>query len=73
MLTRVSELLLATRLEGYFLSVGLAIPLLANYRVEYETFGSGREPSQADNAKGKLRGYSLALGLAAMLGTRGHT
>jgi hypothetical protein len=61
--------LLATRLEGYFLTVGLAIPLIANYQVKYTTLGSRHEPAESGTAKGRLRGYSLVVGLTAMLGT----
>jgi hypothetical protein len=56
--------LLATRLEGYFLTIGMAMPLLTSFSAKSET-----RNGEPDNKHGQLRGYSIMLALSSMLGT----
>ena len=55
--------LLTTRVEGYFLNLGVSMPLLASYQAK-QTVGD-----QQVTESGQLRGYSIVVGLSAMLGT----
>lgn len=57
--------LLETRVEGYFLTIGMAMPLLSSYSAKY----SRRDGEPVSPEKGQLRGYSLLIALKAMLGT----
>lgn len=62
--------LLMTRLEGYFLTLGGAMPLLANYSARYTQrpeIGSSEAIQKSQH--GDLRGYSILITLTAMLGT----
>ena len=61
--------LLKTRLEGYFFTIGGAMPILANYSARYTKRPDANSPDAAQvTQKGDLRGYSLVITLAAMLG-----
>lgn len=59
--------LLETRVEGYFLTIGMAMPVLSSYSAKYDK----REGDQVEeqNDKGQLRGYSILIALKSMLGT----
>lgn len=66
--------LLTTRLEGYLLTIGVAIPLITTYSSRYsvrdnatttEAVGATREEKDS----GQLRGYSVLCSLTAFLGT----
>lgn len=57
--------LLMTRVEGYVLTLGMAMPLLATYKAEYSTKAGGENTSES----GRLRGYQMLVSLTAMLGT----
>lgn len=64
---------LMTRLEGYLMTIGVEIPLLATYSAAY-TIRDNESPTellptreQKDN--GQLRGYSVLFGLTTFLGT----
>jgi hypothetical protein len=57
--------LLTTRVEGYFLTIGAAMPLVASYSSQYTERGD--ETQHFDH--GKLSGYSLLVTLKSMLGT----
>lgn len=57
--------LLETRVEGYFLTIGMAMPMLSSYTARYNRRDSGEPVRQ----KGRLRGYSILIGLTSMLGT----
>ncbi len=68
--------LLETRVEGYFLTIGMAMPLLTAYQAQYDVRGDvgAADPSATGDLthvreKGQLRGYSLVISLKAMLGT----
>ena len=56
--------LLETRVEGYFLTIGMAMPLLSSYSAKYD-----KRDGEPVTEKGQLRGYSLVITLKAMLGT----
>ncbi len=62
--------LLATRLEGYVMTVGVAIPLLASYQAHYDKRGDVTEQFEPKkiSEKGPLKGYSLLVSLNAFLG-----
>lgn len=57
--------LLTTRVEGYFLTLGAAMPIATTYTANYLTKGA----SDGHRDRGQLYGYSLLLTLKAMLGT----
>lgn len=59
--------LLETRVEGYFLTIGMAMPVLSSYSAKYDK----REGDEVEekNDKGQLRGYSILVALKSMLGT----
>ncbi len=69
--------LLETRVEGYFLTIGMAMPLLSSYSAKYDKRGSDEASSEEDSGdgveekdeKGQLRGYSIMVALKSMLGT----
>lgn len=56
--------LLATRVEGYLLTLGVAMPLQVSYQAKYETFDG-----ESHTETGQLRGYSIMASLTALLGT----
>lgn len=56
--------LLATRVEGYVLTIGAAAPMVATYSADYTT-----QDGKQHSSRGKLNGYGLLLSLKAMLGT----
>lgn len=53
---------LLTRIEGYFLTIGISTPLQAKYSLSYE------ENNELLKARGDLQGYSLIVSLSALLG-----
>ena len=57
--------LLATRVEGYILTVGASVPLNAAFKATTHTKGA----SQSSSDSGALQGYSILVSLKAMLGT----
>lgn len=67
--------LLATRLEGFILTVGMAMPLLVSYKAQYDTRTQRDrqntivKPAGTARESGQLRGYSIVIALTAMLGT----
>ena len=67
--------LLRTRLEGFFLNVGIAMPLLVSYKAQYDTRSRIDEesgdiiPADTERESGQLRGYSITIAVTAMLGT----
>lgn len=73
--------LLATRVEGYFLTLGMAMPIMVSYNARYSlrtkpapvaTPAEAQEPAkgpQSVEEKGRMRGYSVLVSLTAMLGT----
>jgi hypothetical protein len=76
---------LATRLEGYLLTIGAAMPLVINYQAKFErrirrdvTADASASPEERaesaasvepDTESGRLRGYSVLVTLTALLGT----
>jgi hypothetical protein len=66
--------LLATRVEGYVLTLGMEMPLLVTYQAKFQTRERKKddgsiEPAHAETASGQLRGYSILVALTALLGT----
>jgi hypothetical protein len=72
--------LLKTRIDGYILTIGIAMPLLISYQAKYTTRDKYvvregadvpeiEEPSRDVTDSGRLRGYSLMINLTALLGT----
>jgi hypothetical protein len=64
--------LLTTRLEGYLLTIGVAIPLLTTYSAKYTVRDESQTelaPSREQKDSGQLRGYSVLLALTSFLGT----
>jgi hypothetical protein len=62
--------LLMTRLEGYFLTLGMAMPLLSSYSARYTVRPEPGQPAPPQKLeKGELRGYSILMSFTAMLGT----
>ena len=73
--------LLRTRIEGYLFSMGVSFPILASYSAKYDTRSNeGQIPDEDESQeeqiasetireKGRLRGYSILIGLTAFLGT----
>lgn len=55
--------LLMTRIEGYFLSIGLSTPFQANYAVSYQ------KDNEIISNKVTLRGYSAIISLTALIGS----
>jgi hypothetical protein len=66
--------LLRTRIEGYFLTIGIGIPFLSNYRARYsmkvrdEETGRGDIVDKSVKDIGKLEGYSILINFASLLG-----
>lgn len=58
--------LLMTRIEGYFLSLGVAVPLKATSNTKYNKIKN--DTSEPYNGKGSLKGYTLVVALSAALG-----
>lgn len=56
--------LLATRTEGYILTLGVAVPLLVSYSTKYETLDG-----KSEDESGQLRGYGVLITLTSLLGT----
>ncbi len=56
--------LLKTRLEGFILNLGAAMPLLNSYKAKYLDVAKG----ETVNEKGRLRGYSIQMTLTAVIG-----
>lgn len=66
--------LLITRIEGYFMTIGVAIPLLTTYSAKYSVRESTDEsgtvkPTHEKTENGQLRGYSILLAMTAFFGT----
>jgi hypothetical protein len=62
--------LLMTRLEGYFLTLGMAMPLLSSYSARYTVRPEPGQPTAPQKLeKGELRGYSILMSFTAILGT----
>lgn len=76
--------LLTTRIDGYFLTIGGALPLLSHYNARYErlknhthktsaaTDGNStqmQDKNTSTTEKGALAGYSIIISFTAMLGT----
>lgn len=68
--------LLATRLDGYFLTIGGALPLSSHYNVRFQTRPQApdsqlplRTQAKTESQKGSLAGYSIVISFTAMLGT----
>ncbi len=70
--------LLKTRIDGYFLTIGMAMPLLVSYHARYDTRDQYEvvddqlvitKESETLTPSGNLRGYSLLVTLTALLGT----
>lgn len=66
--------LLLTRIEGYLLTIGVAIPLLTTYSAQYNvresTDDSGTvNPTREKRVHGQLRGYSVLMAMTAFFGT----
>lgn len=63
---------LNTRIEGYLISIGVSVPLLANYRAKYnrinEPTSDGDEEITSVSVRGKLRGHSLMIAFTALIG-----
>ena len=71
---------LATRIEGYLLTIGIAVPLLANYRVNFLKYDlnqktDDQKEEESDQIrpdsiteKGTLRGYTIVIAFSALLG-----
>lgn len=62
---------LITSLEGYFLTLGMAMPLQVSYSAKYESRQSGNTEAgrQKNTEKGLLTGYSIILEFSSFLGT----
>lgn len=67
--------LLSTRLEGYVLTLGVAVPLMARYQTHYdkrqvldESDGEGTLGSKRYFEEGTLKGYSILLSFTSFLG-----
>lgn len=60
--------LLTTRLEGYLLTIGAAIPIITTYSSRY-TVRDNASTSREEKDSGQLRGYSVLCSLTAFLGT----
>jgi hypothetical protein len=69
--------LLATRIEGYMLNMGIAMPLSSKYKIRYlstpMTQGTSallkeEGPSYVSTKYGYLRGYSLVVTFSTLLG-----
>jgi hypothetical protein len=56
--------LLATRTEGYILTLSAAMPLLVSYSAKFE-----RLDGEQESDSGRLRGYSVLVTLMSLLGT----
>jgi len=66
--------LLTTRLEGYLLTIGVAIPLITTYSSRYsvrdnDATEESTKAARNGNDSGQLRGYSVLCSLTAFLGT----
>jgi len=70
--------LLKTRLDGYFLTMGIAMPLFVTYHAKYEKRDQYEiqddqivktKDSEIVSPKGQLRGYSLVITFTSLLGT----
>ena len=64
--------LLATRIEGYVLNLGIAMPLWARYRISYLSTPMGASGAlaspQSVTKNGYLGGYNLVITFSALLG-----
>jgi hypothetical protein len=54
--------LLKTRIEGYFLTIGIATPLQATYSLSYE------QNEKPIKTRGVLKGYTIQIALSTLLG-----
>ena len=66
---------LMTRIEGYLLTIGVAMPLIASYQVKYKSTkpdktGQTDPPLKTEpvSVHGGLRGYSLVVSFSVLLG-----
>jgi hypothetical protein len=57
--------LLTTRLEGFFMTIGVAMPVISSYQAQYDK----RSQAEPIREKGRLRGYSLLVSVTSHLGT----
>jgi hypothetical protein len=66
--------LLTTRLEGYLMTIGVAIPLITTYSSRYNVRNNAPtteavSTTREEKDSGQLRGYSVLCGITAFLGT----
>lgn len=65
--------LLTTRLEGYLMTIGVAIPLLTTYSAKYTVRDNDPQteltPIREQKDDGQLRGYSVLCAITTFLGT----
>ena len=55
--------LLVTRIEGYFLTIGISVPLQTEYRVRFDADGV------TQNSEGNLNGYSILVNFTTLFGS----
>lgn len=58
--------LLVTRIEGYILNLGIAVPMKANFTNKYDKISEDGVTPQSE--RGSLKGYTLMVSLTAALG-----
>jgi hypothetical protein len=70
--------LLKTRIDGYFLTIGIAMPLLISYHAKFDTRDQYEvvddkvviiQESETERPSGHLRGYSLLITMTSLLGS----
>ena len=60
--------LLATRIEGYVLTIAYSYPLIADYKVKYTTAEPNGNNEQSFRSSGDLKGYAVIVGFGFLLG-----
>lgn len=59
---------LVTRIEGYLLNLGVAVPFLATQTTKYQSYTPTKPEGTAESQSGRMNGYSIVLNLTTLLG-----